>query len=429
MARLRLPLPSALAALLLACAAAGGAARAAVIQVPAGDDLQAAIGAASPGDTLRLAPGEYPGNIVIDKPLTLQGPEDRGARIIGERQGRSIWIKAEDVTLRHLTISNSGLILPEMDAGVFLDRGAHRALITENDILDNSVGVYVWGPHDALVRGNRIVGNTGLRVNERGNGVTIWNSPGSKILDNTISEGRDGIFSNASKQNVFSGNHFSRVRYAVHYMYTNDSEVSDNVSEGNEIAYALMFSRSLIARGNIGIGNANQGLMLNGTQQSAIEGNVLDGGEKCVFIYNANFNRMTDNVFRNCEIGVHYTAGSEGNIITGNAFIDNQNQVKYVGTRFLEWSVDGRGNYWSDLSAFDLNGDGIGDTAYRPNGIIDQVIWRAPSARLLLNSPAVSIVRWAQTQFPAILPGGVIDSAPLMSIPDTPTFRRYEAIR
>lgn len=429
MARLRFPLPSALAALLLACATAGGASRAAVIQVPAGADLQAAIGAASPGDTLRLAPGEYPGNIVIDKPLTLQGPQDRGARIIGERQGRSIWIKAEDVTLRHLTISNSGLILPEMDAGVFLDRGAHRALITENDILDNSVGVYVWGPHDALVRGNRIVGNTGLRVNERGNGVTIWNSPGSKILDNTISEGRDGIFANASKQNVFSGNHFSRVRYAVHYMYTNDSEVSDNVSEGNEIAYALMFSRSLIARNNIGVGSINQGLMLNGTQQSAIEDNVLDGGEKCVFIYNANFNRMTGNVFRNCEIGVHYTAGSEGNAITGNAFIDNKNQVKYVGTRFLEWSVDGQGNYWSDLSAFDLNGDGIGDTAYRPNGIIDQVIWRAPSARLLLNSPAVSIVRWAQAQFPAILPGGVIDSAPLMTAPDTPTLRKSEAIQ
>lgn len=429
MARFRFPHRQAMVALLLAFAMAGGTAGAATIQVPAGADLQAAIEAASPGDTLQLAPGEYSGNITIDRPLVLQGPQDRSAHIKGERQGRSVWVKAEDVTLRHLTVSHSGLSLPDMDAGIFLDRGAHRALITENDILDNSVGVYVWGPHDALVRGNRIVGNEKLRVNERGNGVTIWNSPGSKILDNRISEGRDGIYSNASKQNVFSGNHFSRLRYAVHYMYTNDSEISDNVSENNEIAYALMFSRSLIARNNIGIGSTNQGLMLNGTQQSAIEGNVLDGGERCVFIYNANYNHMSENVFQNCETGVHYTAGSEGNIIVDNAFIDNQNQVKYVGTRHLEWSVEGRGNYWSDLSAFDLNGDGIGDTAYRPNGIIDQVIWRAPSARLLLNSPAVSIVRWAQTQFPAILPGGVIDSAPLMTVPDTSTLRKYEAIR
>jgi nitrous oxidase accessory protein len=36
-------------------------------------------------------------------------------------------------------------------------------------------------------------------------------------------------------------------------------------------------------------------------------------------------------------------------------------------------------------------------------------------------------VRWAQTQFPAILPGGIIDSAPLMRAPDNPVWERYKA--
>jgi nitrous oxidase accessory protein len=36
---------------------------------------------------------------------------------------------------------------------------------------------------------------------------------------------------------------------------------------------------------------------------------------------------------------------------------------------------------------------------------------------MLLNSPAVQVVRWAQERFPAIHPGGVIDSAPLMAPP------------
>ena len=56
------------------------------------------------------------------------------------------------MTLRHLTVTRSGLSLAEMDAGVFLDRTAHRALVERNDILDNLVGVHVWGPDDATVR-------------------------------------------------------------------------------------------------------------------------------------------------------------------------------------------------------------------------------------------------------------------------------------
>jgi nitrous oxidase accessory protein len=391
-----------------------GAVAAATVDLAAGADLAQAIAAAQPGDRLRLAPGTYAGEIVIDKPLTLEGPQDRSAIIAGTRQGRTLWIKAADVSVRNLTVTRSGLSLPEMDAGVFLDRTAHRAVVEHNDILDNLFGVYIWGPDDAMVRGNRIVGNRELRVAERGNGVSLWNTPGSAVVENDISAGRDGVFVNTSKKNRFVGNRFHELRYGVHYMYTNDSEISDNVSTGNDIGYAIMYSHRLIVTGNVALNNVEQGLMMNYANDSNISGNTVNGAGKCVFIYNANKNRFRDNHFSNCEIGVHFTAGSDGNEISGNAFVNNKNQVKYVGTRVLEWSTGGRGNYWSDNTAFDLNGDGIADTAYRPNDVVDQLLWRAPSARILLNSPAISVVRWAQSQFPAILPGGVIDSAPLM---------------
>jgi nitrous oxidase accessory protein len=117
---------------------------------------------------------------------------------------------------------------------------------------------------------------------------------------------------------------------------------------------------------------------------------------------------------------VHFTAGSERNRFSENAFVDNQTQVKYVGTRSLDWTTKGRGNYWSDNAAFDLNGDGIADMPYRPNDIVDRIVWSVPLAKLLLNSPAIQVVRWAQAQFPAITPGGVIDTAPLMHPPAKP---------
>lgn len=417
------------AGILLAGISFAHGSQAAIIQLVPTDSLQQAIEQAQAGDVLRLAAGEYRGNVVIDKPLTLEGPADRSAVVVGARKGRTVWVQSPDVVVRSLTVTQSGLSLPDMDAGVFLDKTATKALIENNDILNNSVGVYVWGAHEALVQNNRIVGTTELRVSERGNGVTLWNAPGAKIIGNDISLGRDGIFSNTSKDNEFRGNHFSELRYGVHYMYTNDSVVSENVSIGNSIGYAIMFSERLKVKDNIAIDSRSQGIMMNYANGSDISGNLVINAEKCVYFYNANNNVINSNHFEECQIGIHYTGAAQGNKISNNAFVSNQNQVKYVGSRYYDWSVDGRGNFWSDNSAFDLDGDGIADTAYRPNDVIDQVIWRAPVARLLLNSPAVGVVRWAQSQFPAILPGGVIDSAPVMKMPTTPALKKYKEMQ
>jgi len=391
------------------------AASAAQITVQPGADLQAAIRAAAAGDTLVLAPGVYRGPVLIDRPLTLQGAP--GAVIDGQRRDSTVKVTAPHVVLRHLDIRNSGRSLEAMDAGVFLTTTANDAVVEDDILTGNLVGVWLHGSARAIVQRNRIVGWNAPHLNDSGNGIYVWNAPGAQVLDNDISGGRDGIFTNTSRNNVFRGNRLHGVRFAVHYMYTNDSEVSDNVSIGNHAGYVVMFSNHLIIRNNVSEHDRAHGLLFNYANHSQITGNVVLGGEKCVFIYNANMNLFSDNWLQDCDIGVHFTAGSERNTITGNAFINNHAQVKYVGTRNLDWAVNGRGNYWSDNAAFDLNGDGIADEAYRPNDLMDQIAWRAPLAKLLMNSPAVQVVRWAQSQFPAIHPGGVIDSAPLMRPP------------
>lgn len=199
-------------------------------------------------------------------------------------------------------------------------------------------------------------------------------------------------------------------------MYTNDGEVSGNVSIGNTLGFALMFSNRIVVRDNLSLADRTHGVMLNYANNAVVEGNLVRGGthEKCTFIYNAHKNRISGNRFEGCAIGIHFTAGSERNTIAGNAFVANRNQVKYVGTRHVEWSDGGSGNYWSDHAAFDLDGDGRADSPFRPNDLMDHILWSQPAAKLLLGSPAVQLVRWSQAAFPAILPGGVVDSAPLM---------------
>ena len=399
------------------------AAQAATVDVPPGSgNLSAAIAAASPGDVLRLAAGVHDGPALIDKTLTLLGLS--GAIIDGHGVGRTIEVIAPDVTIRTVTIRGSGMSLETMDAAVFLAQTATRALVENNDIEDSLVGIYIHGARDAVARGNKIVGRVLPHLNESGNGVYVWNAPGAQVVGNDISGGRDGIFTVVSRNNRFDDNRIHGVRFAVHYMYTNDSEVSGNTSIGNHAGFVIMYSNDLVVRDNVSEGDRDHGMLLNFANGSDIGGNVVRGGDKCVFIYNANKNRFYGNQFQDCAIGIHFTAGSERNEISENAFINNRTQVMYVGTRWLDWSVNGRGNYWSDNGAFDLNGDGIADTAYRPNGVMDQVLWRAPAAKLLLNSPATEVVRWAQSQFPAIYPGGVVDGAPLMAPPEIPATAR-----
>lgn len=386
------------------------------------ENLQQAIEGAKSGDRLLLAPGTYKGAFLIDKPLTLLGGKD--VVLEGTGTGNVITVKAPNVTLSKLEITGSGLLLETQDSGIFLSKEATGAIVEENRVLDNLIGIYVWGAKEAQVRHNIIRGRQDMRVNERGNGVQIWNAPGATVEGNDIQYGRDGIFVTTSKKNIFRNNNIHEVRFAVHYMYTNKSQVINNISRSNDIGYAIMFSTHVEVVDNQSIGDKERGILFNYANRIKVIGNRVGGArpqlgpEKCIFIYNSNRNKIRDNLLSDCEIGVQFTAGSEKNDITGNAFVDNKTQVKYVGTRWLEWSKDGRGNYWSDNSAFDMDGNGIADTIYRPNDMTDQILWRYPEAKLLVNSPAVQLLKWAQSAFPALHPGGVIDSAPLMDMPE-----------
>jgi nitrous oxidase accessory protein len=375
---------------------------------------------AGPGDIVRLGSGDHRGPVMLARPVVLTG--EAGARLVGPDQGSVVTITGAGVTVSNIEIAGSGSSHETIDAGIKLDKSAEGARIIGNRLSGNLYGIDVHGAKDTLAQANTIVGRRGHRMNERGNGVYVWNAPGTIVENNDFRYGRDGIFVNTSRDNIFRNNRFEDLRFAVHYMYTNASEISGNVSRNNHIGYALMYSKDLVVRANVSENDRDHGIMLNYANGARVEDNVVrGGGEKCLFMYNANKNRIAGNRFESCPIGIHFTAGSERNEITGNAFVGNRTQVKYVGSRWHDWSAGGRGNYWSDHAAFDINGDGLADMPYRPNDLMDHILWTQPSARLLLGSPAVQLIRWTQSTFPALLPGGVVDNKPLMA-PVHPAF-------
>ncbi|MFT3691128.1 nitrous oxide reductase family maturation protein NosD [Paenirhodobacter sp.] len=420
---------------LLACPAS------AEVWRPAGDAaLSAALADAQAGDEIILGAGRWRGSLTLAVPLALKG--EPGAVVDGGGAGHVIVVDAPGASVTGLTVTGSGSDLDRMDAGIFLTKQATGARVEGNTLDGNLHGIRIQGAQNAQVLRNTITGRRGRQA-DLGNGVTVWNAPGATVEENDISWGRDGIFVTVSKRNLFRANRMRDTRFAIHYMNTSDSTLADNDARDNGMGYAIMFSDRLTITGNRSENDRDYGFLFNSANRSTITGNTVIGhpapasrwrdtgqsreagvpmaeaGEhiapgKCVFIYNANRNSFAANRFEGCGTGIHFTAGAEGNRMTRNDFIGNRVQVKYVGTRILEWSVEGVGNYWSDNAAFDLNGDGLADSVYRPNDMIDKVMWTAPQARMLLTSPAVQILRWAQKRFPAVLPGGVTDSHPLM---------------
>lgn len=274
---------------------------------------------------------------------------------------------------------------------------------------------------NARVSRNVVQGRTDAYETELGDGVYITGAHDTVVDGNALSGGRDGIFSQASEGNVIHGNRMEHVRFAVHYMYSNKARIVGNLSAHNRLGFALMYSNDITVERNVSVDDAEHGLMLHTSHHSVVADNLVRrSGDKCVFVYTAAKNVIRGNRIEDCALGLHFTGGSEDNAVFGNAFVNNQTQVKYTGTVYYEWSKDGRGNYWSDNVAFDLKGSGLAATAYRPNSVMDRLVWRYPLAKLLMSSPVMEALRVAQSQFPALMPGGVIDSHPLMSPPPLP---------
>jgi nitrous oxidase accessory protein len=92
------------------------------------------------------------------------------------------------------------------------------------------------------------------------------------------------------------------------------------------------------------------------------------------------------------------------------------------------WTLSGRGNYWSDYSGYDANGDGVGDNAYEP---------RPPFAGGLTNNPTLGFFRFTIAQeaidaaarmFPVYDYDPVIrDESPLMQAPG-PALAREQSL-
>ncbi len=391
--------------------------------VSSADSLQARIDAAQPGDRIEVGPGTYRGHLRIDKPLRLIG---RGGPVLdGEGNGDILEIIASDVTVSGFILQDTGIDLDKENCAIRVS--APRTTI-ENNIIDNVLfGIDLKDAADSVVRGNRIGGKS-LDIARRGDGLRLWRSNGVLIENNEVHDGRDVILWYSSGVIVRSNRSF-RCRYGLHLMYSDDVTMEDNELRENSVGVYFMYSHSLTLRGNRFLRNrgpSGYGLGLKEADRYVIEDNLFAGNRVGVYLDGSPFTKLKPGVFRRNtfafnDVGITFLPAVHGNHFTENIFVDNFEQVSIAGRGELtgnDFSVDGRGNFWTDYVGYDADGDGIGDWEHAPETLFESLLDKEPKLRLFTFSPAQQAIEFVSHAIPAVRPEPkFFDPSPLMEPP------------
>lgn len=160
--------------------------------------IQDAINNASSGATIIIANGTYREFLTINKPLTLLGQGSDVTIIDGNGAQSAISITADNVTIEHLTVTNTGA--GPLVSGVHANK-CNGVIISDTKIAKTDYGLTVSFLTNSVFSENIIGNNT--------NGVLVLYSNDNVFSNNIIQSNSEGISIYYSNNNVFSGNTFS----------------------------------------------------------------------------------------------------------------------------------------------------------------------------------------------------------------------------
>jgi nitrous oxidase accessory protein len=389
-------------------------------------DLHAVLAGAQPGATIHVPAGVHLGPFQITQRVTLLG--DEGAILDGGGQGDVVVITAPGVTLRNLTIRNSGISLDREDAGVV----AEAAGVTLEGLrLENVLfGLYLKNAPNSVLR-NNLVFSKDLAIARRGDGVKIWYSPGCLVEGNQIVDGRDVLIWYAPHCTL-RHNLVERSRYGLHLMNSDDLHVAENVVRNNSVGIYLMFGHRAELRNNLLYNNRGPsgfGIGLKDSDDLYATGNRIVSNRIGLYVDNSPSGvnttvRFTHNLFAYNEIGATLLPLVKRNVYVQNIFLENGEQVWIAGrgdATANAWAEAGRGNFWSDYAGFDADGDGVGDLPYRSESLFEDLLAQRPELRLFQRSPATAALDLAARAFPIFQPQPKLtDAHPLVVPPALP---------
>ncbi len=378
--------------------------------------ITAALAAAQPGDRVLVRAGTYRElTLVVRTPrLTVQG--DGWPVLDGQGAREVLVIAADDVTVRGLVLTNTGVSSLEDRAGIRA-RDARNCVIERNRLRDNLWGIYLQRATDCIVRDNDIVAH-GLKQTESGNGIHLWYSSGARIERNHIRGHRDGIYFEFSTLGITRDNVSEQSqRYGMHFMFSDSCRYEHNIFRDNNSGVAVMYSRGVVIHDNRferSWGSAAYGLLLKDIMGGEISDNVFSRNSTGLFVEGSSRLDVRGNEFTQNGWAAKVLADADENRFTANRFSGNAFDVT-TNSSSANSTFDG--NWWDEYKGYDLNRDGVGDVAFHPVRLFALVVEQHPAALLLLRSPLVAILDAAEHVLPVLTPEALVDKHPLMRPP------------
>lgn len=363
-------------------------------KIAAAENLQAIIDSLEEGAVLHLDDQTYEGNLVIEKSIKIVGAKH--TVIKGDGTGNVISVKAPNVSLHNLTVTNSSMNRNSAEEYAAIKLYKNGNIVDTITITDSFHGIYLSQSHHNKIQNCTITGLGYGQIAKQGNGLHIYYSNDNLLKNNEVKGTRDGMYFEYANNNQIFDNTLSESRYGLHFMYSNDNHFKRNTFTFNTGGAAIMESSGNRLKDNqfiFNYGHKSFGLFLLSANETLIEGNTFLLNQRGLYVDQSTNNLFKNNTIINNQIGVELWASSNKQTFTLNKIHDNTIPVFALGGQGdNHWSTDQKGNNWgAAFPMLDLNQDGVGDEAITYYSSLHELIENQELTYLFLKSPAITV--------------------------------------